>query len=275
MMISVLARRIAALSVLGFGLACGSVGPAQASDWQNRVSLQDAAKAFDDAALRINTSPAAELARWTSPIFLAIVDKSGMSDHASEAEASVRAIAAVARVSVTRVSPTDPRANFVLRASDTGYDGKPPCRSSVDWTGAGSMTRIEIRVNLVNPGRITRCINHEVMHGFGFRGHPHGSFSVLSYKHANQAQLTDVDLVMLEALYDPRLQPGMKPAAASALACSIMAEKIHATPDAVATVCGNRGAAPKRELVAFGGSRGGDDAKQVSSLRPGYTDGGY
>ncbi|MCW5748837.1 MAG: DUF2927 domain-containing protein [Alphaproteobacteria bacterium] len=239
------------------------------------MTLEDAAKAFDDAALRIDTAPATELARWTTPIFLAVSDHAGMNAYAGEVEAAVRAMAAIAGVTVNRVAWQDPRANFVVRPNTSEYAGKSPCRSSVDWTDAGLMMRAEIHVNLANPGRITRCINHEVMHGFGFRGHPHSSFSVLSYKYAAQAQLTDTDRVILQTLYDPRLQPGMRTPAASQVACSIIAEKLHSQPADAAAACGHRGAvAARRGTLAFSGSRLADEPAHPPSLQPGYRDGG-
>jgi hypothetical protein len=270
-------RRTATLIGISLGMVCAQIGPGQASDWPGKVSLEDAARAFDDAALRVDTSPAIEIARWTRPIYLSIAETSGMADHAAEVEATVRSLAAITRVSVTRVAWGDSRANFIVRANASDYAGKSPCRSSVDWTDLGHMVRAEIFVNMANPARITRCITHESMHGFGFRGHAHASFSVLSYKYAGQAQLTDTDRLMLEALYDPRLKTGMKVAAASPVACGIMAEKLRASPDETAALCGGRGSAPaKRELVAFGGSRRADQqASTASGLQPGYRDGGH
>ena len=274
MIISGAWRRRMTLLILTFGMVGGSVGAAQASDWPGKVSLEDAARAFDDAALRVDTAPAVELARWTRPIFLAVADDSGMSSYAAEVEASVRFMASVARVSVTRVAWGDSRANFLVRPSTVQSSGKSPCRSAVDWTDLGHMVRAEIYVNLSNPGRVTRCINHEVLHGFGFRGHPHASFSVLSYKYAAQAQLTDTDRLMLETLYDPRLKPGTKVSAASPVACGILAEKVRASAEETAALCTGRGTAPRRGLVAFAGSRPTEQAAHPPSLQPGYREGG-
>ena len=267
-------RRRAALMVLTLGMAGGAISPTHGSDWFGKVKLDDVAKAFDDAALRIDTSPAIELARWTTPIFLAINENAGMGGFAPEVEAAVRANAAIARVQVTRVAWGDSRANFLVRSSAGEVGGRPPCRSSVDWNDIGQMVRSDIYVNLNNPNRITRCINHEVLHGFGFRGHPHSSFSVLSYKYAAQAQLTDIDQLMLQTLYDPRLRPGTKVAAASPVACTILAEKVRASTEETAALCNDRGTAPRRGLVAFSGTRPVEQAEQhPPSLQPGYRDG--
>ena len=267
-------RRRMTLLVLTLGMVGGAVGTAQASDWPGKVSLEDAARAFDDAALRVDTSPAVEMARWTRPILLAVADHSGMSAYASEVETSVRFIASVAGVSVTRVAWGDARANFLVRPSSGESNGKSACRSAVDWTDLGHMVRADVYVNVSNPGRVTRCINHEVMHGFGFRGHAHSSFSVLSYKYASQAQLTDTDRLMLETLYDPRLKPGTKVAAVAPVACGILAEKVRASAEETAALCTDRGTAPRRGLVAFAGSRPTEQVAHPPSLQPGYREGG-
>jgi len=267
-------RRRMTLLAFTLGMVGGAIGAAQASDWQGKVSLEDAARAFDDAALRIDTSPAVEMARWTGPIYLAVSEGSGMSGYASEVETSVRFMASIARVSVTRVAWGDSRANFLVRGNSGDGSGKSPCRSSIDWNDVGQMVRAEVLVNVANPGRVTRCINHEVLHGFGFRGHAHASFSVLSYKHAAQAQLTDTDRLMLETLYDPRLRPGTKVAAVSPVACSILAEKLRAPADETAALCTGRGTTPRRGLVAFAGTRPTEQAAHPPSLQPGYREGG-
>jgi hypothetical protein len=253
--------------------------PVQATDWAG-PTLRDAARAFDDAALRVDTAPATELARWTGPINLAVPEQAGMLEYAAEVETAVRTLAAIAGVAVHRVAPHDPRANFVVRASSVPVAGKSPCRSSVDWSADGHMLRAELVINLANPGRITRCINHETMHGFGFRAHAHEAFSVLSYRHANQATLTATDRLMLETLYDRRLKPGMRLAEAAPVACRILAEKLRAPTDETTSMCSGRGSTPPpRQLVSLGRSRAAADVPPTAAatvpLHPGYREDGH
>lgn len=266
-------RRMARMALM-VGVACMAPAAGHAGDAPARLSLTDVANAFEDAALRVNTLPATELARWTGPIYLAISDAPGMGNVAADVEASVRGLAAIARVPVMRVNGRDPRANFVVRPNAGAVAGRSPCRSSVDWTEDGRMLRAEIHLNLANPDRIQRCINHEAMHGFGFRAHAHAALSVLSYTYADQAQLTATDRIMLETLYDPRLRPGMATAAAAVVACHIIAEKLAAPAVQVATACLDRAPAPKRALAALGRPQPSGDAPKTPSLQPGYRDGG-
>ncbi|TWT04998.1 DUF2927 domain-containing protein [Reyranella sp. CPCC 100927] len=262
--------RLATWVAFAIAIACGPLKPADASDGPGHLSLDGVARAFDDAALRVNNAPATELARWTDPIYLALADDAGMAPIAPAAEAAVRALAAIAGVPVTRVAWRDRRVNFRIQPGQGDRAGKSPCRSTVDWTESGRMVRAEIYVNLANAERITRCINHETMHGFGFRSHAHAALSVLSYTHAGQAELTAVDTILIETLYDRRLKPGMPAETAAPLACSIIAEKIGATA-AAATLCPGRGATAKRGLAAFGGPRSlADSPPTLPALQPGY-----
>jgi hypothetical protein len=52
------------------------------------------------------------------------------------------------------------------------------------------------------------CIDHELMHAFGFDGHSHRLNSALSYMH-KQSRLTAWDEIMLRTLYDSRLSAGL------------------------------------------------------------------
>ncbi|MBL8674096.1 MAG: DUF2927 domain-containing protein [Rhodospirillales bacterium] len=247
-------RRLAGWAVVAALSAAGFASTGHASDRRGIVSLADAAKAFDDTALRVNSSAATEIARWTGPIYVAIADRGGLAGHAGEIEAAIRSMAAIARVPVERVSMDDPRRNIAVRATTGGNSGLPTCRSHINWNDAGQMVSVEVMVDLETPSRVTRCINHEVMHSFGFRAHPRGVVSVLSYSHTSQAALTELDRVLLETLYDARLQPNMSIATASVVGCGIIAEKIGASAGDVATVCANRGAKPA-ERVALSETR--------------------
>lgn len=58
------------------------------------------------------------------------------------------------------------------------------------------------------------CLLHELMHVFGFPGHPQGD-TVLSYFERNQRSLSDLDRFMLKAWYSGEIRPGASPMVAS------------------------------------------------------------
>ena len=66
----------------------------------------------------------------------------------------------------------------------------------------------------------TDCLNHELLHGLGWRGHTHRIRSVISYAHG-ETKLTKWDRLMMRALYDSRLPPGISKADAIPVARAI------------------------------------------------------
>lgn len=57
----------------------------------------------------------------------------------------------------------------------------------------------------------TDCLTHELLHALGWRGHTHRIRSAISYAHG-ESELTKWDRLMMRALYDPRLPPGISKA---------------------------------------------------------------
>lgn len=239
--------------VLALGLACPPSGHGADPVSATEAPLEHAIKAFDEAATRVNDHERERIARWTGTIHLAIADYSGMSRIATEIEAAVGELAVIARLNVVRVPWGDRRGNFTFRpsAGDPAGSGAPPCRSSVTWQD-GVVQRAEIVVNLGNPGRVRRCVNHESMHGFGFRSHAHTAVSVLSYRKADQANLSWVDRLMLGTLYDTKLHPGMDGSRALPIACAIMADRLKASAHERTSTCAGRVPEPGRRLATFG-----------------------
>lgn len=72
-----------------------------------------------------------------------------------------------------------------------------------------------------------RCIQHEVMHSLGFRGHIYaGPNSALRTGLQRAPLLTDADRLALRVLYDQRLRPGMTPDEARPIVRQILLEKL-------------------------------------------------
>ena len=221
---------------------------ANASEMDSLRTLEDTYHAFQETAMRVNNVRATELARWHGPIYLAYGE--GVDRARPEVEAMVGSLAALAQVRVERVAANDPRVNFLVRASVRNSMGNTRCFANIDWDGAGRMKRVELNLNMTNNERLTRCINHETVHGFGLRDHPDSAFSVLSYKYANQAQLTDSDRVVLATLYDPRLPVTGQIDAIGRIACGLIAERLRIAADRAASVCEHQASPPRTSVFA-------------------------
>jgi hypothetical protein len=214
------------------------------------------AKGFEDAALRIedNSMKAKELTRWEGPIVLAFVNPNTASRQANLMSKAVREIAAIAGVTVREVEATDRAANFVGRYSDSssaGFGlggGTSNCFSTTTFD-KGRIERVDINIG-TRPGGGDRCSVHEALHGFGFNSHPHGLDSVLSYVY-NREELTPVDRLLIETLYDKRLKRGMTRAEAAPIACRILAEKTGVSSTIADQVCPLRGQVIQPPLLSL------------------------
>lgn len=248
--------RVQAVSVLFAGIAFGRDDNGVVPE---PVTLEQAAKSFDAAALRVNDLAPANTVRWTGPIYLAIAGYSGMSSVAPEIYAAMRDVAQLARVPIQRVEWGDPRANVRFRpsAGEAGSASASLCRTSLSWN-EGALRHAEVAVNLANQSRITRCINHEIMHVFGLRSHAHTAVSVLSYARSSHARPSEIDRLMIEALYDARLPPGTTAARASQIACFIMADKLGVTDREKAQHCQGRELLGGGLFSSLGGRQQGD-----------------
>jgi hypothetical protein len=210
---------------------------------QSRQALADAARAFDESALRAedNNAKPMPVRKWMAAIGLSFANSSAAPGLVEPSRQGIKTIAAEAGIAVVDLADGDPSANFVVYFDENGLNGRSGfCFGSAKWDKAKVITRGELRLNPTRIRDFDRCAIHEPMHSFGFLSHPHAAESVLSYVFKAQRTLTDLDRYLIRTLYDPQLAPGTSGAAASQAACRILAKWLKsATVDADA-VCGNR-----------------------------------
>ena len=137
----------------------------------------------------------------------------------------------------------------MVQFDENGLNGKSGyCFGSAWWDKSKVIYRGELRLNPTRIKDFDRCAIHEPMHSFGFLSHPHAAPSVLSYVNKAQRTLTPLDADLIHTLYDSRLTAGMVPAAASQLACRILAERMKSAGPDIEAVCRNRRGAVIGEL---------------------------
>jgi hypothetical protein len=223
--------------LLASGLASG------VAEAQSRESLVDAARAFDESALRANDDNAKPMPvrKWMAPIRLSFANPRAASNLVEPATQGIKTIAAEAGVVVTILAENDSTANFVVHFDENGLNGKTGyCWGSAWWDRSKVIYRGELRLNPTRIRDFDRCAIHEPLHSFGFLSHPHAAFSVLSYVNKAQRTLTPLDSNMIRTLYDPRLTPGMAAAPASQLGCRILGERMRTSAADIEGVCGSR-----------------------------------
>jgi hypothetical protein len=231
--------RIAAIGLLGL-LAT----EATAQTTGKNPSHADILRGFDVAALYADKSQnttgygsgatlTGTVMKWTRPVRYRVDGMTYDKTRIAETIDTLKRVAAIAGVPVSEGTGTT--ANFILvfrnsdnmRASNGGRVGCLTSWNGNHWTGA--FTTVEMQINLAMQYELTHCINHEMLHAFGLRGHPHKLHSVMSYYTARFVfDPTEADIVMLQTLYDKRMKPGMSRLAAVVLADELIEEKRRA-----------------------------------------------
>ena len=86
---------------------------------------------------------------------------------------------------------------------------RAPCYAQIPNRTNFDIVQAEIYISVVEPDIIEHCIDHELMHVFGFRYHSGLLRSTLSPFHEAEG-LTVWDQIALSVLFDPRIEPGTK-----------------------------------------------------------------
>jgi hypothetical protein len=101
------------------------------------------------------------------------------------------------------------------------------CYARTGGAPDGRLANVGIYIGITGEGEWrTDCLTHELLHGMGWRGHTHRIRSAISYAHG-ETELTKWDRLMMRALYDPRLPPGISKTDAIPIVRAIFREMIE------------------------------------------------
>jgi hypothetical protein len=223
-------------------LLAGSLMPAAATA-QSREVLADAARAFDESALRREDDSAKPMPvrKWLAPIRLGFANPTAAPNLVEISRRGVKTLAIEAGIAVVDLTDNDASANFVVYFDENGLRGRSGDCSANGWSRKnGVLYKGELRINPVRIRDVDRCAIHEPMHAIGFFSHPHAALSVLSYVYKAQRTLTPLDKNLIRTLYDRRLTPGMPATEASPLACRILGERLGTSAADIEAVCRDR-----------------------------------
>jgi TPR repeat protein len=195
-------------------LALLFVAPARADE----AKLSAALSAFEQLTLWRDSTGAAggvleatgQIRRWDQPLRVRVVGRSSSSER-SIVLRSLTEAAEIAGLQIEMLEGEGTDENF--RISFFPENAAPPrmqsagCATFYSWTGSGRLTRADLDIRSGSRG-FSRCVNHEMLHAFGFPGHPHALDSVMSYSSSGKTEWTAIDRYLLKVLYKARFVPG-------------------------------------------------------------------
>jgi hypothetical protein len=231
------ASSVLGLVVLALAMSTNALGKTA------RQELADAARAFDESALRLgdNNAKPAPVRKWMGAIRIAFDNPRAAPNLVELTRTAIKTDVAETGIAVIDLETGDKTANFVVYFDENGLNGQSGyCFGGAKWDKSSVIYRGELRINPARIMDIDRCAIHEPLHALGFSSHPHAAVSVLSYTYHSQRTLTPLDKNLIRTLYDSRLAPGTKPAPASQLACRILGERMGAAEADIGAVCRDR-----------------------------------
>lgn len=190
----------------------GPADPAARLDWLVR--------GYEEIALWDDGATATPPRKWTQSLRVRFAGIDG-GGFRQVAETELRQMAEIAGLRIDTVVAEAGRENFLIEFAQDQYhwvQGRSAgCLAYSRWNTAGELQHVRLVLDFKQGSALRQCIIHELMHGFGFPGHPHNLPTVLSYKYSAFA-LTPLDRAVLKAHYDLRIRPNATRDAALAAA---------------------------------------------------------
>lgn len=177
------------------------------------------------------------LVRWEGELTYSIEwEEDANPDFEVDVEAAMTKITNIAGLTSRRIDDTEnSNVAFHMRPGKNGYivNGAErascyahiPSSDKVREQGILERTEIHMPSDLIETSY--DCLEHEILHIMGFRGHSQGIRSVLAV-FSGETELTKWDVMLLKTVYDPRLRPGMKREEALAQAKIVLSELLAA-----------------------------------------------
>lgn len=153
------------------------------------------------------------LAKWESPVRVAVTEGATPANLLA-ARLALDELAALSGLEIIWAKPGTSRVNLEIRFSDDrdfviNGNQRAACFAQVASAEGGVIGAAAVHVGRIDAESWrTECLTHELLHALGWRGHTHRVRSAISYAHG-ETDLTRWDRMMMRALYDPRLPPGI------------------------------------------------------------------
>lgn len=221
------------VAVRAFGLALALALAAASGAGADETRLRTELQAFDYMSLWHDNQRPVATTKWLQPVRWRIVGLDPGGWRGTVVETLAR-FATLSGVDVAEVADGQ-QENFTISVEEISLlivDGRGAGCVTYTWRDAatGGIARAQLRINLRQGPALKACIVHELMHAFGFPGHPHDLDSVLSYV-MRRDHLTALDESAIRTLYDRRIRPGLYHLPALILARQALAERFGMPAD--------------------------------------------
>ena len=211
----------------------GESGRVQPGERQLNAALElfDAAAFWPDGRLAdgAKARPRYGIWRWVGPIRVHI-ESSTSPNIRKHVELRLSEVAEFAGIPITIVESPEGanlKVMFDKAKLESGADVRSACYGGSSEVLGGRILRGSIYIN----SEFYLCTSHELMHAFGFPGHPHSLDTVLSYARPWGADaFTALDRLALRALYRGNLTPDMGHIPAMLAARQFLAEDLGLIP---------------------------------------------
>ena len=211
--------------LLALGLALAVALTARADEAALRRELQ----AFDYMALWWDNQHPVASRKWMQPVRWRISGRDAAGWRAPIVETMAQ-IATLTSLDISEAREGQGE-NFLFLFEETsayliaGRSAGCYATTLLDPRNPGAIARAELRINLSQIRALRGCIVHEIVHGFGFPGHPHDLDSVLSYT-MRREYLTELDQSAFRTLYDARVRPNLYHLPVLTAARQVIAERL-------------------------------------------------
>jgi hypothetical protein len=161
-------------------------------------------------------SQSGNLAKWESPITVAVME-GGNPENMALTREILTELAQLGDLELEWVDRDADGIELEIHFSDKRQfvingNQLTTCYARTGGTPDGRLALAGIYISSTGDGEWrTDCLTHELLHALGWRGHTHRIRSAISYAHG-ESELTKWDRLMMRALYDARLPPGISKA---------------------------------------------------------------
>jgi hypothetical protein len=171
------------------------------------------------------------LEKWHSSVEISVIE-GATEENIAIVQESLNQFAELTALEINLMEPKNESAQLKIFFSNErdfviNDNERAACFAHTRSDRENRLEMAEVHISRIDDGRWhTDCLDHELLHAFGWRGHTHRVRSAISYMHGEN-ELTRWDVYLMRTLYDPRLESGISEADAMPKVREILHELLN------------------------------------------------